>query len=127
MLHIVTETAATGRRRLVLVVMVICTLVLASPPWCALQTDHHAGHSGSPTAVEPVVGEPSDDAASHCSSTRPADTAIRAQAPDAPGPMVTGSTPPTWHAATLMRPADARASAVPLASHALIRTCQLRI
>lgn len=127
MLHIVTETATTGRRRLSLVLLVICALVLANPPWCALQAEHHAEHSGSPTAGEPVLGEPSDDAASHCSTTRSVDTVIRAQAGDAPGPMATGSTPPTWHAGTPIGPVDARASAVPVASHALILICQLRI
>jgi len=127
MLHIVTETAVPGRRRLALVLLVICALVLASRPWCALQADHHAEQSGSLIAGEPVLGEPSDDADPHCSTTRFVDTAIRAQIGDPPGPLVTGSTPPTWHAATTIRPLATRASAVPVASHALIRLCQLRI
>lgn len=105
-----------------LVLLVICSLVLANPPWCALQTDHHA----EVAAGKQAVAEPSDDPAPHC-STRSDDTAVRAQSGDAPSPVVTGSTPPAWHTPPPDTRVAARASVVPVATRVPIQLCQLRI
>jgi hypothetical protein len=123
MLRIVTEIATPGRRRLALVLLVICALFLANPAWCALQADHHA----ELTAADPALGGPSDDADPHCSTPGAVDSAIRAHAGDLPGPLATGSTLPMWHAPTTMPPVTGRAAAVPVTSHRLIRLCQLRL